>query len=146
MAPEAKRLLSEYGEMIETPVDVALDVDGKRVEIKVSELPSEKPVSDIGSETASLYANALSGANSILVSGPLGVYEKTAFIEGTRKVFEAVAASGAYTVAGGGDTAAVLRRLGLYDRFSYVSLAGGAFIEYITGAKLPGVEVLLGRL
>lgn len=146
LIPDAKRLLNEYGDAIVTPVDVALDFDGSRVEVEVSELPSEKPISDIGLRTADLYVKALSGAKSILVSGPLGVYEKEAFIEGTKRVFEAVAESGAYTVAGGGDTVAALKKLGLYDKFSYVSLAGGAFIEYITGAKLPGVEILYGRL
>ena len=82
------------------------------------------------------------GAKSIIVSGPLGVYEKDPFAEGTRRVFGAVAESGAFSLAGGGDTLAALKKLGLYDKFSFVSLAGGAFIEYLMGKKLPGVEVL----
>ncbi|MBS7613649.1 phosphoglycerate kinase, partial [Candidatus Bathyarchaeota archaeon] len=103
---------------------------------------SEKPIMDIGVKTANTYRKLIVNAKSILVSGPLGVYERDAFIEGSRRVFEAVALSKAYKVAGGGDTAAVLRKLNLYDKFNYVSLAGGAFIEYITGEKLPGVEIL----
>ncbi len=142
LIPKAKELVEEYGDSIKLPVDVALDVDGRRIEVKVSELPSEKPIMDIGVETANTYGKLVANAKSILVSGPLGVYERDAFIEGSRRVFEAVALSKAYKVAGGGDTAAVLRKLNLYDKFNYVSLAGGAFIEYITGEKLPGVEIL----
>jgi len=142
LTPQAEELVEQYGDRIKLPVDLALDVDGKRVEVKVSELPSEKPISDIGVETADTYVRLLRSAKSILISGPLGVYEKDAFIEGSRRVFEAAALSRAYKVAGGGDTAAVLKKLNLYDKFDYVSLAGGAFIEYITGAKLPGVEIL----
>lgn len=145
LTPKAKELVEEYGDRIKLPVDVALDVDGRRVEINVSKLPSEKPIMDIGVETADAYRRLIANAKSILVSGPLGVYERDAFIEGSRRVFEAVALSKAYKVAGGGDTAAVLRKLNLYDRFNYVSLAGGAFIEYITGEKLPGVEILKRR-
>ncbi|MEM3546025.1 MAG: phosphoglycerate kinase [Candidatus Bathyarchaeia archaeon] len=145
LIPKARELLEKYGGRVKLPVDVALDVDGKRVEIEVFKLPSEKPISDIGVKTTEEYGKLLSNANSILVSGPLGVYEKEAFIEGSKRVFEAVASTRAYKVAGGGDTAAVLRKLNLYDKFDYVSLAGGAFIEYITGEKLPGVEILKRR-
>lgn len=142
LIPKAKELLGEYEDRIKLPVDVALEVDGARIEVEISNLPSEKPISDIGVKTADIYRELLANVKSILVSGPLGIYEKEAFIEGSRRVFEAVASTKAYKVAGGGDTAAVLRKLNLYDKFDYVSLAGGAFIEYITGEKLPGIEIL----
>ena len=76
------------------------------------------------------------------MSGPLGAYEKKEFVKGTAEVYKAAVESGAFVVAGGGDTSAVIKELGLEEKFSYVSLAGGAFIEFVSGKKLPGVHML----
>jgi len=137
-----KKLLDDFPGKIEVPQDVAYEVEGRREETEVEKLPVEHPIFDIGARTADAYASLVRGARSIIVSGPLGVYEKDLFTEGTERVFSAVAESGAFSLAGGGDTLAALKKLGLYDKFSFVSLAGGAFIEYLMGKKLPGVEVL----
>lgn len=142
LKPEARRLLERYGDKIETPVDVAVDEDGVRREVRVEELPVESPIADIGSETVKAYRKVISQAKTILVSGPLGVYEREQFAKGTEEVYRAVAESGAYAVGGGGDTSAAIERFRLKEEFSYVSLAGGAFIEYISGGKLPGIEAL----
>ena len=137
-----KELLEAFPGRIEVPVDVAYEVEGRREETEVGRLPVEHPIFDIGAKTAEAYASAVREAKSVIVSGPLGVYEKDLFAEGTKRVFQAVAESGAFSLAGGGDTVAALKKLGLYDKFSFVSLAGGAFIEYLMGKKLPGVAVL----
>lgn len=139
---EAVGILRRYDGMVKMPIDVAVDMDGRRVEVSIEDLPSEYPIMDIGCRTIEMYKQTISNAKSILVSGPLGVYEDERFIKGTSEIYRAVASSGAYRVGGGGDTVAALERLGLRDRFSYVSLAGGAFIEYISGGRLPGVEAL----
>lgn len=139
---EAVEILRKYDGMVKIPVDVAVNMDGRRVEIPVEDLPSEYPIMDIGRKTIEIYKPIISNARSILISGPLGVYEDERFIEGTSEIYKAVASSGAYRIGGGGDTVAALEKLGLRDKFSYVSLAGGAFIEYISGGKLPGVEAL----
>lgn len=139
---EAVEILRRYDGMVKIPVDVAVDMNGRRVEISVKDLPSEYPIMDIGRRTIDMYKQIISNARSILVSGPLGVYEDERFIEGTSEIYRAAALSGAYCIGGGGDTVAALEKLGLRDRFSYVSLAGGAFIEYISGSRLPGVEAL----
>ncbi|MEM2740045.1 MAG: phosphoglycerate kinase [Candidatus Bathyarchaeia archaeon] len=139
---EAVGILRRYNGMVKMPIDVAVDMGGKRVEVSVEDLPSEYPIMDIGRRTIEMYKQIVSNARSILVSGPLGVYEDERFIEGTSEIYRAVALSGAYRIGGGGDTVAALEKLGLRDRFSYVSLAGGAFIEYISGGRLLGVEAL----
>ena len=137
-----KEILEAFPDKIEVPVDVACEIEGRREEKNVEELPVEYPIMDIGSRTAEAYSSMVKEAKSVVVSGPLGVYEKDQFAEGTKKVFGAVAESAAFSLAGGGDTVAVLKKLGLFDKFSAVSLAGGAFIEYLMGKKLPGVQVL----
>ena len=137
-----KELLEAFPDRIEVPKDVAYEIYGDRGEVYVKGLPVDHPIYDIGLETAEHYSSIVKNAKSVVVSGPLGVYEKPMFVEGTWRVFNAVAKSGAFSLAGGGDTVAALKTLGLFDKFSFVSLAGGAFIEYLMGKKLPGVEVL----
>ena len=124
------------------PVDVALDVNGKRKEIPVSKLPTEYSIFDIGTKTVENYAKLISGAKSIVVSGPMGVYENKEFNYGTKKVFEAIANSKAFSLAGGGNTIAAIQEYGLTKKISYISTAGGALIEFLMGKKLPGVVAL----
>jgi phosphoglycerate kinase len=97
---------------------------------------------DVGPETVERFRDRLHGAGTVVWNGPLGVSELPEFAAGTRAVGEAVAASGAYTLVGGGDTAAAVERLGLAGRFSHVSTGGGATLEYMEGRELPGVAVL----
>ncbi len=137
-----KEILEKYKGKIERPVDFAVESDGKRLEIDISQLPTDKHIFDIGEKTIEKYKNEIKNAKTIIVSGPLGVYERDEFIKGTKEVFTAVAESGAYSIAGGGDTSAALAKIGVLEKYSYVSLAGGAFVEFISGKKLPGVEVL----
>jgi len=142
LIPGIKEVFKEYPGRIETPVDVAVEVDGKRVEIPVSSLPTESPIYDIGTETIEKYKKIIGEAKTIVISGPLGVFEKEEFAKGTRSVLEAIAESDAYTLVGGGHTVAATEKLGLAERMSYVSTAGGALIAYLMGEKLPGVETL----
>jgi phosphoglycerate kinase len=128
---------------IKFPVDVAVkDADGRRIEIDASQLPSEFPILDVGSKTIEQYVGYIRNARTILVSGPLGVYEIEGFEKGTYEVFKAIAESRCLAIASGGHTASALKRFGLTGRFYHVSLAGGAFLEYFMGKKLPGVEAL----
>jgi len=142
LIPGIKALMEKYPEGVVVPVDVALDVDGKRKEISVNQLPTEYSIFDIGAKTVENYAGFISKAKSIVVSGPMGVYENPQFNYGTKKVFEAIADSKAFSLAGGGNTIAAIQEYGLTKKISYISTAGGALIEFLMGKKLPGVEAL----
>ena len=143
---KAKELSEKLGEKLYKPVDVACDVDGKRVEVKVEDLPAPGSIMDIGSETAALYRKLITSAtpeDAIIVKGPAGAYEHEEFRKGTREIYSALAESKAFTLIGGGDSSTAIKLVGLkIDDFSYVSLAGGALIHYLSGKTMPGVEIL----
>lgn len=142
LIPGIKELMQKYPDKIMVPVDVALDVNGKRKEISVDKLPTEYSIFDIGAKTVENYAKLISKAKAIVVSGPMGVYENKEFNYGTKKVFEAIANSKAFSLAGGGNTIAAIQEYGLTNKISYISTAGGALIEFLMGKKLPGVVAL----
>ncbi len=141
-APGIKELLAKYPNKIVLPEDVALDVAGKRKEIPVSKLPTENSIFDIGKKTVDEFASLIASAKSIVVSGPMGVYENKESNYGTKKVFEAIANSKAFSLAGGGNTIAAIQEYDLSKKIGYISTAGGALIEFLMGKKLPGVVAL----
>lgn len=142
LVPGIRELMKEYPGKIEVPVDLAVEVEGKRKEIAVEELPTNYSIFDIGAETIQKYVNTVSNAKSIVISGPLGVYENREFLAGTKEVFEAIAASKAFSLVGGGHTVAAVEGLGLANKMGYISTAGGALIEFLMGKELPGVAAL----
>lgn len=142
LVPGIKELIRSYENSVRTPVDVAVDMDGKRCEVSVRELPTEYSIFDIGIKTADSYGNVIRKAKSIVVSGPMGKYEDEKFKYGTKAVLDAIAHSGAFSIAGGGHTIAALELFDLNDRISYISTAGGALTEFLMGKKLPGVVAL----
>jgi len=142
LIPGIQALMKQFPGKVLVPEDVALDVGGKRKEIPTSELPTEYSILDIGAKTVENYAKIISQAKSIVVSGPMGVYEKEQFNYGTKKVFEAMANSKAFSLAGGGNTISAIQEYGLSKKISYISTAGGALIEFLMGKKLPGVVAL----
>ena len=100
---------------------------------------------DIGPDSAAQLAEIISKAGTIVWNGPVGVFEFDQFAEGTRVIAQAVARSAAFSIAGGGDTIAAIEKFGLGADISYISTAGGAFLEFLEGKKLPAVEVLESR-
>jgi len=142
LVPGIRRLMGEHPGQIEVPVDLAVEAEDKRREIPVEELPANCPIYDIGIGTIRKYVNMVSKAKSIVISGPLGVYEKSEFLAGTKGVFEAIATSKAFSLVGGGHTVAAVEGLGLADKMGYISTAGGALIEFLMGEELPGVAAL----
>ena len=97
---------------------------------------------DIGPRTVETFAEHLADAKTILWNGPMGVFELEPFAIGTRGVAEAVAASGAFSVVGGGDSLLAIRQAGLEDRFDHLSTGGGASLEFLEGKALPGITIL----
>ena len=142
LIPGIKELIQMYPKGIATPEDLALDMNGQRKEIPITELPTEYSIFDIGKKTIDKYNQLIKDAKSIVLSGPMGVYEKKEFSVGTKKVFEAIANSKAFSLAGGGHTISALKQFGLSDKISYISTAGGALIEFLMGKKLPCVVAL----
>jgi phosphoglycerate kinase len=137
---EAEALLSEYGEKIHVPEDVAVSDAGDRVEVDVTDLPVDKPALDVGSATVDAYADVFETAGTAILNGPPGVFEEVAFATGTREIFRA-ATHAEYSIVGGGDTAAAIRQLGI-DGFDHVSTGGGAALRMLTGGSLPAVDML----
>lgn len=142
LLPGIKELLSKYGKRIETPKDMAVDMNGRRKEISIDELPTDWSIFDIGAKTVEHYTQMIADSRSIVISGPMGVFEKTEFQFGTRKILTAIAESQAFSLAGGGHTITALDEFHLNEKISYVSTAGGALTEFLMGKKLPGVAAL----
>lgn len=140
--PGIKALIAQFDAKIMMPIDLALNVDGKRREIMLSELPTDCPIFDLGKKTVEQYVKIILEAKSIVVSGPMGVYENKEFNYGTKGVLEAIANSKAFSLAGGGNTIAAIQEYGLSKKIGYISTAGGALIEFLMGKKLPGVAAL----
>jgi len=140
--PGIKALIQKYPDKIKTPLDMAVEVKGKRKEISVNELPTEYPTYDIGTKTVDEYAKIIRKAKSIVISGPMGVYENEEFSFGTKRILEEIANSKAFSLAGGGHTISAIEEFGLTKKISYISTAGGALIEFLMGKKLPGVTAL----
>jgi len=111
----------------------------------VSDVSDNEFILDLGPETSAAFAEILSGAGTIIWNGPVGVFEFDQFGEGTRALAEAIAASDAFSVAGGGDTLAAIDKYGVADGISYISTGGGAFLEFVEGKKLPAVDILEQR-
>jgi len=109
----------------------------------VTGFPADREGMDMGPRTRQLYAEKLADAATVFWNGPVGVFEFPAFADGTRAVAEAISKLSGFTVIGGGDSAAAIRRLGLpEDAFSHISTGGGASLEYLEGASLPGLAAL----
>ena len=111
----------------------------------VAEVGADDMILDIGPQTAERFAAILKNAGTIIWNGPVGVFEFDSFGDGTRVLSEAIAASDAFSVAGGGDTLAAIDKYGVRDRISYISTGGGAFLEFVEGKKLPAVAILEQR-
>ena len=133
---------------IPVPTDVVVadefaDVQGTTKVVEA--VSSDEVILDIGPETAARFSEIIAGAGTVIWNGPVGVFEFDSFGAGTRAISEAIAASDAFSVAGGGDTLAAIDKYGVADRISYISTGGGAFLEFVEGKKLPAVEILEKR-
>ena len=147
---KCKALLAEFGDKLVLPVDLVaaegFAADAATTVVALDAIPEGWMSLDVGPETVAKYAEVLRSAKTIFWNGPMGVFEFEAFSAGTRGVAEAIieaTSQGAFSVVGGGDSAAAVRLLGLpEDGFSHISTGGGASLEFLEGKTLPGVDVL----
>ncbi|HDP97130.1 MAG TPA: phosphoglycerate kinase [Euryarchaeota archaeon] len=139
----ARDIIADYGESVVLPVDMALDADGERERWDVESGPAEFPSLDIGDRTIELFGKLLSEAKTVLISGPVGVFEREQFAKGTYSVFDKSVSSGAFSIIGGGHTTAAAKQMGFAEKISYSSTGGGALERYLTGKPLPAVEALI---
>ncbi|WP_059019888.1 phosphoglycerate kinase [Mycobacterium sp. M26] len=150
MIDTCRQLLDTYGDVIHLPVDIVVAekfaADSPPETVAADQIPSDKMGLDIGPESVKRFSTLLSNARTVFWNGPMGVFEFPAFSAGTKGVAEAIigaTAKGAFSVVGGGDSAAAVRLLGLpEDGFSHISTGGGASLEYLEGKSLPGIEIL----
>jgi phosphoglycerate kinase len=137
-----RRLLDNYDGKIVTPLDVALNDNGKRLETPISALPKAYPIQDIGIETIVAYSAELKAAGTVVINGPAGVFEQKAFALGTNETLKAAAQS-KFSILGGGHIAAAARNIGVDKHITHVSTGGGACIDFLAGESLPGVQALI---
>lgn len=138
----AAKLLKGNEDRIYLPLDVAVEKDGKRVEVDVDELPVDYPIKDIGSKTAEEFTRLINTMRTVFCNGPAGVFEDPNFSFGTKAVFEAMANSQAYSVIGGGDTSGAIRKLKI-GGFDHVSSGGGALLHLLAGKESTALQEIL---
>ncbi|WP_194897197.1 phosphoglycerate kinase [Catenulispora pinisilvae] len=141
------RRAAERGVEFVLPVDIIaateFSASADHEVVSASEIPADRLGLDIGPESGKLFANKLSHARTVFWNGPMGVFEMEPYAGGTRAVAQGLIDSGAFTVVGGGDSAAAVRQLGFDESsFGHISTGGGASLEYLEGKKLPGLDVL----
>lgn len=144
---QARRIMQRTPIPLPTDVVVARELSESAVaHIKpVGQIAADEMVLDIGPESAQTLAKLLTDAGTIIWNGPVGVFEIEQFAAGTQVISRAIAASHAFSIAGGGDTLAAVDKYGIADQISYISTGGGAFLEFVEGKKLPAVAALEAR-
>jgi len=143
----AKSLMAEVGDKLMLPSDhvVAAELAAGVASEVVDTIPDDKLALDIGPKTVEAYESVVAGAKTIIWNGPMGVFETKPFDAGTVALANAVAASDAISVVGGGDSVKAIDVAGVSDRISHISTGGGASLEFLSGIQLPGVAALTGK-
>jgi phosphoglycerate kinase len=142
-------MMKARGAQVPLPVDVIVASDismlARANRVAASEVKPDDKILDIGPQTAAILSEIIGKAGTVVWNGPVGVFEYDQFAGGTKAIALAIAASKAFSIAGGGDTLAAVAKYGIADKISYISTGGGAFLEFLEGKKLPAVEILEQR-
>jgi len=142
VAAAARKLYDRRKEKIQLPVDGAVEIEDHRVEFDIDKMPGDAAILDIGSASIERFNKTIMASKTVFLSGPPGMFEREEFCKGTKEMFEAIIESGAYSVIGGGHSGAAANKLGLLDKFSYVSTGGGALERLMLGKEMPVIEAL----
>ncbi len=152
LVPVARTLMdkmNQRGAAVPIAVDVVcgkkFDANEPAVKKDVADVAIDDMIFDIGAKSANEIAEIIKNAGTVVWNGPVGVFEFDQFGEGTKTIAHAIANTKAFTLAGGGDTIAAIQKYGIEDKIDYISTAGGAFLEFLEGKKLPAVEILEQR-
>jgi phosphoglycerate kinase len=149
LVAEAKSILAEFPGKVPIPIDAVCAKEfaaAARPELKAIEnIAPDDLILDLGPQSIAALKHIVARAGTIVWNGPIGVFEFDAFANGTKELGQAIAASRAFSIAGGGDTVAAINKFGIADRIGYISTAGGAFLEFLEGKTLPAVAVLAER-
>jgi len=142
----AKKIMADAGDKLLLPEDVVVadkfDAAAQSKTVAANAVPAGWRILDIGPATVKKYAATLQDAKLVVWNGPMGVFEFPNFAKGTRDLARAVAACGAVTIVGGGDSVAAITEAGLADKISHISTGGGASLEFLEGKILPGIAIL----
>jgi phosphoglycerate kinase len=145
----AKSIMEKSGDKLILPVDAVVadkfDAEANTQVVDVDKIPAGWRMMDVGPKTLELHKQALNGAKLIVWNGPVGVFEMPKFAEGTFALARLLAASGATTVIGGGDSASAVKKAGVAKQMTHVSTGGGASLEFLEGKELPGVAALMDK-
>jgi phosphoglycerate kinase len=146
---EANAILDAFPGKVPVPVDAVcakeLSASAKPELKAIENVQPDDMILDVGPQSVAVLKTIVAKAGTIVWNGPIGVFEIDAFASGTRELAEAIASSGAFCIAGGGDTIAAINKFGVADRIGYISTAGGAFLEFLEGKTLPAVAALEAR-
>jgi len=152
LVPVARTLMdkmSQRGAAVPIAVDVVcgkkFSADEPAVKKDAASVEADDMIFDIGAKSANEIAEIIKNAGTVVWNGPVGVFEFDQFGEGTKTIAHAIANTKAFTLAGGGDTIAAIQKYDIFDKISYISTAGGAFLEFLEGKTLPAVEILESR-
>jgi phosphoglycerate kinase len=148
-AAEIRAMMKKRGAEVPIPVDVVVaktfSAQAKATTISATQVAPDDMILDIGPKTAATFAGLIDKAGTVVWNGPVGVFEIEQFSYGTAVLAEAIAASSAFSIAGGGDTLAAISKYKIADRIGYISTGGGAFLEFLEGKSLPAVDILIAR-
>jgi phosphoglycerate kinase len=142
LVEKAKAVLEKAGEKIMLPDDVMVENAGETEQFPACEVREGMKILDIGPETIVNYKNALRHAKTVIWSGPLGMFEKKPFEKGTLYIASFISGLEAKTLVGGGDSISAMQKLNMAERMTHISTGGGAFVNYITKERFPGIEAL----
>ena len=133
-----KDMLEKYSNKIVLPIDI---VNENQENIKIEDIKNDIGY-DIGNNTIKLYCDKIKDAKRIIVNGPMGLFEKEEYANGTKKIYECITENNIKTIVGGGDSASSVNNLGFAGKFYHISTGGGATLEYLSGNTLPGISVI----
>ena len=149
VAENLLKTAKERGVDLLLPVDLvvapALEAGVETKVVDADQIPENWMGLDVGPQSVKLFTEKLSGAQTVIWNGPLGVFEMEEFAQGTLGIAKAVAGSGAFTLIGGGDSVAAVKKAGVAENISHVSTGGGASMEFLAGKELPGIAVLTDK-